>query len=179
MTDDNLAARYETLRAAAADVLDSALDRRHPAPYTERLHALQLVLLEAQSAASASGDWSPRTGADRSADAPDPARHSLAFTDYRDDGSSAPCELMRLAAEIRADLDGDRSLDEHLPDQPLRNVTMTQLRAMVISALLNELAARVAPGPAVGAGQAGSDLAAIAVDLGARLVNQTSGGAQQ
>jgi hypothetical protein len=171
MTDDDLAAQYETLRAAAAEVLDSALSRRHPAPYTAAMHTLHGVLLESQSPSTESDESSP------AADAPDPARHSLAFTDYRDDGASGPYELARLAAEIRAELDGDRIRGEHVPDQPLRDVTMTQLRAMVISSLLHELAARLAPGPAVGAGEAGRALAEIATEFGKRLLNQTSAGA--
>lgn len=172
MTEDDLAVRYETLRAAAAEVLDSALSRRHPVPYTAQLQALHRVLLESRSPSTAQAE------SERPADAPDPARHSLAFTDYRDDGSSAgPYELAGLAAEIRAELVGDRLRGEHVPDHPLRDVTLTQLRAMVISSLLNELAARLAPGPAVGTGDAGRELAEIAAEFAKRLLNQTSAGA--
>jgi hypothetical protein len=172
MTDDDLAARYETLRAAAAEVLYSALKHRPPLPYTPELHELYRLLLEARSP-------SAPTGSGRPADAPDPARYSLAFTDYWEDGSAGLYELTKLTEEIRADLAGDRRCGEHTPDQPLRDVTMTQLRAMVISSLLPELAARLAPGAAVGTEETGRDLAEIAADLGTRLINQTSAGAQQ
>lgn len=166
MTDDDLAARYETLRAAAAEVLHSALNRRNPAPYTAELHELHRVLLAKDAPAVPAGT-------------PDPARHSLAFTDHREDGSSGPYELAALAEEIRADLAGDRALGEHVPEHPLRDVRLTQLRAMVVGSLLQELAARLAPGPAVGAGEDGRGLAETAAELGRRLVNQTSAGAQQ
>lgn len=178
MTDDDLAARYEILRAAAAEVLHSALNRRHPAPYTAEMHTLHHVLLKSRSPSTESDAASATTGSGPSVDAPDPTRHSLAFTDYRDDGSSGPYELARLADEIRTELDSDRAPGEHVPDHPLRDVTLTQLRAMVISSLLKELAERLAPGPAVGTGEAGRDLAEIAADLGKRLINQTSAGAQ-
>ncbi|RZS40716.1 hypothetical protein EV193_10327 [Herbihabitans rhizosphaerae] len=164
MTDDDLAARYETLRAAAAEVLHSALNTRHPAPYTAELHELHRVLLDSPSAPAGT---------------PDPARHSLAFTDYREDGSSGPYELTRLTEEIRAELADDRARGEHVPDHPVRDVPLTQLRALVIGSLLHELAARLAPGPAVGVAEAGRELAEIAADLGTRLINQTSAGAQQ
>jgi hypothetical protein len=171
MTDDDLAARYETLRAAAAEVLHSTLKHRPPLPYTAELHELHRLLLQAQS-------LSASTGTGRPADAPDPAPYSLAFTDYREDGSAAPYELTRLAEEIRAELAGDRRCGEHVPDHPLRDVTLTQLRALVIGSLLQELAARLAPGPAVGVEETGRDLAEIAAELGTRLINQTFAGAQ-
>nr|WP_042193768.1 hypothetical protein [Kibdelosporangium sp. MJ126-NF4]CEL20903.1 hypothetical protein [Kibdelosporangium sp. MJ126-NF4]CTQ98292.1 hypothetical protein [Kibdelosporangium sp. MJ126-NF4] len=167
MTDDDLAARYETLRAAAADVVHSALRPRNNVPYTSAMRELHRLLLESQS-----------TPPPTESDGPDPARYSLAFTDYREDGSSAPYELKTLAAEIRADLDGDRTRLEHVPDHPLRNVPLTQLRAMVISSLLDELAVRLAPGAAIGLGEEGRALAEIAADLSTKLVNQTSAGAQ-
>lgn len=172
MTDDDLAARYEALRTAAVEVFDSARHSQPPAPYTAQWHELHRVLLESRSPSAPIGSGRP-------ADAPDPARYSLAFTDYRDDGSSGPYELTRLAADIRADLAGDRACGEHVPDHPLRDVRLTQLRAMVIGSLLQELAARLAPGPAVGTERAGSDLAEIAAELATRLINMTSAGAQQ
>lgn len=167
MTDDDLAARYETLRAAAAEVVHSALKTRHPAPYTPELDALYRMLLEAQSPTS--GESEPTAGA------VDPARYSLAFTDYSADGSSGPYELSKLAAEIRAEMDGDRIRGQHVPDHPLRDVTMTELRAMVISSLLDELAVRLSPGPDVGTAETGRDLAEIAVEFSKRLMRQSLG----
>jgi hypothetical protein len=165
MIDEDLLRRHEALRAAAADALNSALSRRHPIPvtYTAELHALHLALLECGS---------------ESAAVPDPGRYSLAFTDYRDDGSSGPYDLTTLAAELRTDLDADRAPGEHLPDQLPRDVTITPLRAMVISSLLKELAARLAPGPAIGPGDSGRALAEIAANLGERLIDQTPAGRQ-
>lgn len=177
MTEDDLAARYETLRAAASEVLHSALNRRNPAPYTPELAALHNVLLETRppSGHSPSGT----TGSARSDERPDPARYSLAFTDYQDDGSSGLYELPKLAAEIRADLAGDRAVGEHVPNHPLRDVTLTQLRALAIGTLLKELSERLAPGPAAGTEESGRDLADIAAEFSKRLINQTSAGAQQ
>lgn len=172
MTDDDLAARYEALRAAASAVFVSARHSRPPLPYTAEWHELHRVLLASRtpSAPAESG---------RPADAPDPVRYSVAFTDHREDGSSGPYELTRLAEDIRADLAGDRARGEHLPDQPVRDVRLTQLRAMVVSSLLDELAARLAPGPAVGTEETGRDLAEIATEFATRLINMTSAGAQQ
>jgi hypothetical protein len=166
MMDQDLRRRHEALRAAAADALNSALSRRHPIPvtYTAELHALHLALLE--------------SGSDKPTTVPDPGRYSLVFTDYRDDGSSGPYDLASLAAELRADLDADRAVGEHLPDQLPRDVTLTPLRAMVIGSLLKELAARLAPGPAIGAGDSGRALAEIAANLGERLIDQTPAGRQ-
>lgn len=170
MPDNDLAAQYETLRAAAAEVAYSALRTRgRGAPYSPEMHRLYRLLLETQSP-SAPAESAP------AADAIDPALYSLAFTDYRDDGSSSPYELTSLAAEIRAELDGDRAPGQHVPDHPLRDVTLTGLRAMVISALLNELATRLSPGPAVGTGETGRELAAIAVELSKRLANKAEWG---
>lgn len=160
MTDDDLRARYAALRAAADDVFVSlGLDRS--TPYTAEWHELHRALLESP----------PET-----ADAPDPARHSLAFTDHR---ASGPYELTTLAAEIRADLAGDRARGEPGPDHAVRDVRLTPLRAMVISSLLEELAARLAPGPAAGVEEAGRDLAGVAAELAKRLIDMTSAGAQQ
>jgi hypothetical protein len=156
MPDDDLAARYDALRAAADAVFVS--ERRRKRPYTAVWHELHRALLEPRSPEASSLD---------------PARHSLAFTE---DG---PYELTTLAEEIREDLAGDRARGEHLPEHPPRDVRLTQLRAMVVSALLQELAARLAPGPAAGTEEAGRDLAEIAAELGTRLLNMTSAGAQQ
>lgn len=169
MTDEELTARYETLRAAAAEVVHCALITRDPAPYTPQLHALHRLLVEAQSP-SAAGESTPEAGA------PDPARYSIAFTNHRADGAAGPYELAELAAEMRAELSGDRLPGQHVPEHPLRDVKLSQLRAMVISSLLEELAARLVPGPAAGMSEAGSDLAAIATEFSKRLLNMTSAG---
>ncbi|HWO61147.1 MAG TPA: hypothetical protein VNO31_14060 [Umezawaea sp.] len=161
MTDDDLAARYEALRTAAVELFDYVRNDRPPAPYTAEWHELHRVLLESR----------PPATSDRPAPSPDPARYSLAFTDHREDGSSGPYELARLAADLRADLAGD-----HRPEAAPRTSTMTELRAMIISSLLHELAARLAPGPAVGTAETGRDLAEIAADFGTRLLNMTSAG---
>jgi hypothetical protein len=159
MTDDDLAAQFDALRAAADEVFVSERRRQPPRPYTTVWHELHQALLASPSAPDGS---------------PDPTRYSLAFTD--DDG---PYELTKLAAEIRADLAGDRARGEHLPEHPPRDVRLTQLRAMVISSLLRELEARLAQGPAAGTDEAGSDLAEIAAERATRLINMTSAGAQQ
>ena len=166
MTDDDLTARYESLRAAAAEVVHRALITRDPAPYTPQLNALYRLLLEAQSPAAAAGS-------EPAPSAPDPARQSLAFRNHCDDGTSAPYGLAELAAEIRAELSEDRLPAEHVPGHPSRNVRMSQLRAMVIGSLLRELAARLVPGPAVGMSEEGRGLAAIAIENSKRLLNQT------
>lgn len=165
MPDDDLTAQYEALRASAAELVHTSLRSRYRAPYTPELNALYRLLLE---------DQAPPVSADSesTSDAIDPARYSLAFRDYRDDGSSSPYELTELAAEIRSELDGDRAPGQHVPEHPLRDVTMTGLRAMVVSSLLDELASRLSPGPAVGNAETGGDLAAIAVEFSQRLANK-------
>ncbi len=166
MTDEDLAARYEQLLAASAEVVHSALISRYRAPYTPELDALYRLVLEAQTRSSPrAADPVPAPGA------VDPALHSLAFTFHGDDGTSGPYALARLGSEIRAELDADRVRGEHVPDHPLRDVVLTDLRAMVIAGLLRELAARLDPGPAMGPGEAGRALAAVATECGERLDN--------
>ncbi|MCG8914503.1 hypothetical protein L6E12_01665 [Actinokineospora sp. PR83] len=165
MTDDDLAARYETLRAAAADVVHHQTPHYPPVPYTAELDEVYRLLLAEQGSATRVG--SPVGSLD-------PTRFSLAFTDFRDDGSSAPYGLAELAAELRADLAGDRGRGEHLPGEPVRDVHVSQVRALVIGQLLQELADRLAPGPAVGMAQAGRDLAELATEFSEKLINMTS-----
>ncbi|PPK70412.1 hypothetical protein V5P93_000707 [Actinokineospora auranticolor] len=165
MTGDDLAARYEALRAAAADLVHHQTPHDPPVPYTAELDDLYQLLLAEQGSA---------TRVESQAGSPDPTRFSLAFTDFRDDGSSAPYGLVELAAELRADLAGDRARGERLRGEPLRDVHVSELRALVIGQLLQEVADRLAPGPAVGMAEAGRDLAALATELSEKLINMTS-----
>ncbi|GAA3036413.1 hypothetical protein [Actinokineospora globicatena] len=164
MTDD-LAARYEVLRAAAADVVHHQTPHDPPVPYTAELDELYRLLLADQGSATQVGT---------SAGPVDPTRFSLAFTDFRDDGSSAPYGLVELAAQLREDLAGDRGLGEHAPGEPDRDVHLSQVRALVIGQLLEEVAGRLAPGPAVGMAEAGRGLAELATKLSEQLINMTS-----
>jgi hypothetical protein len=52
-------------------------------------------------------------------------------------------------------------------------VVITELRAMIIAGLLEELAARLSPGTAFGPGRSGEELARLATDLAKELLDQT------
>ena len=103
--------------------------------------------------------------------APDPAKHVLSVTRSDRHGMRRPITLTCHAQELRREL-----ADDHLwpngPGRPARNVVVTEVRAVVIASLLEELAARLLPGPAFGAGTDGQELARVVADLAAELLDQ-------
>jgi hypothetical protein len=151
---DTLLRRYQALRAAARAVLDAADDDPAPSQRTTELRALARAVRE--------GDAGPRQLEPRPS--VDPARHVLSMRRYDTGEPGSPITLARHARELRRDLESD---------QPARSVVVTEVRAVVIASLLEELAARLSPGPAFGAGTGGEELARIVGQLAAELLDQT------
>ncbi|TDC73670.1 hypothetical protein [Actinomadura sp. 7K507] len=160
--DEAVGAEYTRLREAAILVLDALPDAEdRPTQVDGALRSLRAVL---------SGDVSMQS--DTGAGTLDPFEQMLTVRRYT--GRRAePVSLPQQAADLRRQLDGDRALDERLPGEPSRNVVVTELRAMIVASLLEELAARLSPGVAFGPGRNGEELAQLAVDLAKELLDQT------
>ncbi|MFF3244274.1 hypothetical protein ACFYWY_11185 [Streptomyces sp. NPDC002870] len=160
--DDVVRAANTRLRDAAIEVLDAM-------PAVENSSARRDVALR-NLRAVLSGDTLRQSATERGA--LDPFEHSLAARLYV--GRRAePIPLPQRAADLRRRLDRDRGLDERLPGEPTRNVVITELRAMIVASLLEELAARLSPGTAFGPGRNGEELARLATDLAKELLDQT------
>jgi hypothetical protein len=175
VTESTLAERYEALRAAAAAVLDEAEADGTPAParYTVALRAMHDALLDGtvpeQSGPEQSGP--EQSGAQRFQD---PARHSMTSRDYSADRQGAPRTLVAQAQDFRRWLAAEAPVADGSGPGSVRNkAVFTELRAMAAGALLLELAARLVPGPAFGAGTDGEDLAALAIELAGGLLDNT------
>lgn len=160
--DDVNRAEYARLRDAAVGVLDAM-------PDVEILSAQVDVALR-NLRAVVSGD--PPLPSDTEHGALDPFDHWLTARLYV--GRRAePIPLAKRATDLRRRLDGDRDLNERQPGEPSRNVVITELRAMIIASMLEELAARLSPGAAFGPGRNGEELARLATDLAKGLLEQT------
>ncbi|MEU6183194.1 hypothetical protein [Streptomyces coeruleorubidus] len=162
MQGDSIRAEYAQLRNAAVRLLDVLPDSKSPSqPVDDALRYLRAVL---------SGDTPQQPGSENAA--LDPFEHSLTARRY--EGRRAhPISLSQQAVELRRRLDADRGLDERQPGESSRNVVITELRAMIVAGLLEELAARLSPGAAFGPGRSGEELAHLATDLAKELLNQT------
>jgi hypothetical protein len=159
---DLVQVEYARLRNAAIGVLDAMPDVRNPSARVESaLWNLRAVL---------SGDM-PRWP-DTERELLDPFEHSLTVRRYTDQHAQ-PMPLPERAADLRRRLDADRGVDEQPPRDPPHNVIITELRAMIIADLLEELAARLSPGAAFGPSQRGEALACFATDLAVELLDQT------
>jgi hypothetical protein len=160
--DDRDRAEYAQLRDAAIGVLDAMSALGSPSqPVDVALRNLRAVL----------GDDAPRrSGTEHGA--LDPFEHALAARRYVGPRAD-PVPLPQRAADLRRRIDADRGLSERQPGEPSRNVAITELRAMIIAALLEELAARLSPGAAFGPGRSGENLALLATDLAKDLLDQT------
>lgn len=162
MTDDSIRTEYARLRDAAIGVLD-AMPEVNGSP--ERVDA---ALRDLRSAL-AGGTPTPL---DPEGGTPDPFEHSLAVKRYV--GRRAePIPLPERAADLRRRLDGDRGPQARPSEGPSGDVVVTELRAMIVAGLLEELAARLSPGTAFGPGRNGEALAQIATDLAKELLDQT------
>lgn len=161
--DDVVLAEHARLRDAAIGVLDTMPDVENPpATVVATLRRLRTVL---------SGDTPRQSDTERGA--LDPFEYSLTAKRYVD-RQAEPIALPQRAADLRRRLAGDRRLDEPLlPGRPPRNVVITELRAMIVAGLLQELAARLSPGAAFGPGRSGVELASLATDLAKELLDQT------
>lgn len=164
MSQDDLSGRYELLRTAAVQVLDAA-------PAGEG--SLGAALERLRDALR--GESRP---ADGGGPVLDPFEHYLTRQRYERDQPPRAITLERMAVELRHRLDSDRSVDDRTPGEPDRNVVVTELRGMVVGALLKELAARLSPGAAFGPGRNGEPLAGVAEALAKELLDQTFVGMQ-
>lgn len=166
MSEDGFTRQYALLRAAAVQVLDAATGE--PGQLAAALQGLRDALR---------GDPAPDASA---GDRPvlDPFEHYLTELRYEEAEPARAITLERMAVELRRQLDNDRAVDERLPGEPERNVTVTELRAMVVGGLLEELAARLSPGAAFGPGRNGEALAGVAAALSKELLDQTFVGMQ-
>jgi hypothetical protein len=160
------------LREAAITLLQSSASLSGELPVALRTGLEDLRAALSRTGHTPQAAQAPAATAAAAEPAPDPFRHVLSILSYTDDGAE-PIPLERFAADKGRSLDSDRGLEDHLPGQPPRNVTVTELRAMIIARLLRELAARISPGAAFGPGRSGLALAKVATDLAEELVADT------
>ncbi|RZS40714.1 hypothetical protein EV193_10325 [Herbihabitans rhizosphaerae] len=167
MTGDELTHRYEALRRAATAVIESTA--ADPAPvfpaHQQKLDALAQALTGPESQDVATREII------------DPDLHLLSMLDYeRGVPGGAPFSLAHDASEIRESMAKD-DVAEHprgyYPDE--WNPTLTELRAMIVATLLQELAARLTATGDPG----GHELAAVARELADEVLAPTFAGAQR
>ncbi|WP_216588453.1 hypothetical protein [Streptomyces brasiliscabiei] len=162
MHDDVVRAEYAQLRGAAIEVLDAMPDRADSSPqFEDALKSLRAVL---------AGETPSRSGPEHRP--LDPFRHALVARRYTGQRAE-PISLPERAVELRRRLEGDRGLEDRPPGEPSRNVAITELRAMIVAGLLEELAARLSPGAAFGPGRGGEELARLAKELADELLAGT------
>ncbi|MCX4732729.1 hypothetical protein [Streptomyces sp. NBC_01363] len=160
--DDVVGADYAQLKTAALRLLDVVSDLENPSQQVDvAIRNLRALL---------SNDTLQQSG--EKCGGPDPFEHALAARRYADQ-QAQPISLSQRAAELRHRLDGDRDLDKRQRGEPSRNVVITELRAMIVAGLLEELAARLSPGAAFGPGRSGEELAHLAADLAKELLDRT------
>ena len=159
MSDEGMDRRYEELRAAAVQVLEAA-----PGADGQLGTALEGLRDALRGEPPPPAEGRPTL---------DPFEHYLSRLHYEAGQPPRAVTLERMALELRRQLDDDRPLDARLPGEPERNVVVTELRGMVVGALLKELAARLSPGAAFGPGRDGEALAGVATALARELLDQT------
>ncbi len=160
MQDEPEKDAYTRLREAAIEVLNAV---PKPGDPPERFES---ALHELRAALSGDAPYHSEPGSV----VLDPFQHALARKRYVN-GRARPIPLPQRAQDLRERLDGDRKINEVPPGSS--NVVITDLRAMIAADLLEELAARLAPGAAFGPGHAGEDLSRLATDLAKELLAQT------
>lgn len=166
MTDDDLARRYEALRQAAAAVLEAAAGDTTPAhpSHQRKLDALAQTL----------DGRGPQTAPAR--EIQDPRSHLLSMRDY-DSGADggAPFSFRARAESIRRSIALDDEAEHPPLDWPQEYPTLTELQAMTVATLLQELAARLNATGDPG----GADLASVALVLADEVLAPTFAGAQR
>ncbi|GAA5107924.1 hypothetical protein [Nocardia iowensis] len=166
ITDSDLephAEQYDRLRNAAAHVL-TVLDDPESEPDTVRAALTELH----QAVRGQRGSAQTETGLP----AQDPAAHLLSRLAYA--GKVArPITLDEQAANFGQQLAAAQQMDEPGPSDPDRDVRLTELRAMIVGGLLQELAARLRPGAAFGPSREGEQLAAAVTELAAAVLDRT------
>ncbi|MFI5717462.1 hypothetical protein [Nocardia sp. NPDC051750] len=164
MTDD-FELRYRRMRDAAAAALAAVADTGDcPQPVERALSQLRQVV-EHDIDPAAEGDLP----------VVDPARNLLSRFNYQGT-RRVPVALDDEADELRRQMAADRTVGG--ADADSGNVVLTELRGMIVGGLLQELAARLSPGPAFGPGAHGEALAALVTELSWELLDQTFVGRQ-
>lgn len=100
----------------------------------------------------------------------DPAKHALSVRRYDGNGAEHPMALTRYARQLRRDLESDRR--RLTGPRGGRHVVLSEVRAVVIASLLEELAARLRPGPTFGPSTEGREMARVIAGLVAELIDQ-------
>lgn len=167
MTDGVLDRRYEALRRAVAAVLEAtAADAAPVSPaHQEKLDALEQALRGHGSQNAVTREIL------------DPDRHLLSMRDYqRGVPGGAPYSFTDEARSIRRSMAADDVAEHPVGDWPNDwDPTLTELQAMIVAMLLQELAARLAATGDPG----GEDLAAVALELAGEVLAPTFVGAQR
>jgi hypothetical protein len=167
MTDGELERRYEALQRAAAAVLEvTAADAAPVSPAHQRkVDALEQALRGHGSRNAVTTEIL------------DPDRDYLTMRDYqRGVPGGAPFPLADRAQSIRRSLAKDDVADHRVGDWPNDwDPTLTELEAMIVATLLQELAARLAATGDPG----GAELAAVARELADEILAPTFAGAQR
>jgi hypothetical protein len=166
MTERDLLRRYEALRHASSAVLDATADDEAPVSpaHQHKLDILQQAL---------DGHGSPGAA---TREALDPGRHLLTMRDYQGgvDGG-VPFPFAVWARELRTSLDGSPA-EEPAGEWPDNwDPTLTELEAMVVATLLQELVARLTATGDPG----GVELAAVARELADEVLAPTFVGRQR
>lgn len=165
MTQDDLARRYETLRQAAMAVLEAAAaDPVRPfIAHQKNLDALAQVL----------EGGGPQAAVVRELQNPD--IHMFSQRDY-DQGvpHGAPKGFADRVASMRRSLAGNNPNYRPARDWPSEYVTLTELKAIIVGSLLQELAARLV---ATGDPDA-ADYAQVALEMAEELMAPTYVGLQ-
>jgi hypothetical protein len=166
MTDDELVRRYEALRLAVAAVLEEAAadETSVPPAHRQKLDFLEQAL----NAPEARKNVVTR-------EVFDPDLHLLSMRDYdRAVPGGAPFSLVRRAESIRRSIALDDAAEHPVGEWPHDYApALTELQAMVVASLLQELAARL-----TATGESGQDLAAVALELADEVLAPTFVGAQ-
>jgi hypothetical protein len=169
MTDDGLARLHEALRQAVAAVIDAAAadEAALPPAYRSKLSVLENTLNGTASESPVGGGSAIQ----------DPDVHMLSMRDYqRGVPGGAPLSLGDRARGIRASLAGDDAAEPPQEEWPFDHVpVLTELQAMVVATLLQELAARLT----AGSDEGGAELARIALELADEVLAPTFVGAQR
>lgn len=167
MTDDELVHRYEALRRAATAVIETTAADTAPVPtgHRQKLDVLGQALK----------GFGPQDAVPR--EVLDPDRHLLSMLDYeRDVPGGAPYHLADQAQRIRSSVAKDDGAEQPVGYWPDEYVpTLTELQAMIVGTLLQELVARLTATGDAG----GQDLAAVVQGLADEVLAPTFAGAQR
>jgi hypothetical protein len=167
MTDGEFERRYKVLRRAAAAVLESTAAAGTP---VVPVHQRRLDALEQALNGPGSQDATTRGIVD-------PSRHLLNMLDYQSGvPGGAPFPLAERAQSIRRSIAMDDAAEDprgYWPDD--WNPTLTELQAMIVATLLQELAARLVATDDPG----GRELATVVLELADEVLAPTFAGAQR